>query len=414
MADNIYLVGFMGTGKSSVGEALAKRQNKEFIDLDTLIESEYGRKISDIFAQEGESFFRKIETKILQQVSRKNGVVVACGGGIVIIKGNIRIMKETGRIFCLTADPKVILERTKGSCQRPLLNVADPKRQIELLLEKRAIFYGLADETIDTSGLSIIEVVEKIIKSVSKQKRNGMINKFLLSVIFACIFVFHNFACVSYAQYEDEEEAGGEQIPVGNPKILNKNLGLTLTYISKADDFAREGYFDEAIEYYNKAIKANRNIPDTYFKRGKAYLAMNNFVRALNDLNKAIERNPYYTSAYKVRAEVYLKQNEFELALSDSNKVIGVNPSDPEGYRLRSLAYLELGLSKQAISDINQAIRVSSRNNILNSYISSLKIYFRLGDYDKCWQAVRKIEGSGGKVNPEFYRDLQRLSGRQN
>lgn len=163
----------MGTGKSSVGEALAKRQNKEFIDLDTLIESKEGRKISDIFAKEGEAYFRRIEADVLQQVSRKNNVVSACGGGIVINKDNIRIMKETGRIFCLTADPEVILERTKRSCHRPLLNVADPKKQIELLLEKRAVFYSLADETIDTSGDSVIEVVEKIIKMISKQKRNA-------------------------------------------------------------------------------------------------------------------------------------------------------------------------------------------------------------------------------------------------
>lgn len=170
MADNIYLVGFMGTGKSSVGEALAKRQNKEFIDLDLLIELKEGRKIFDVFAQEGEAYFRGIETKILRRVSLKSGVVVACGGGIVIIEDNIRIMKESGRIFCLTAEPKVILKRTKDSCRRPLLNVSDPKRQIELLLEKRAPYYKLADEIIDTSNNSISEIVEKIIKIISRNE----------------------------------------------------------------------------------------------------------------------------------------------------------------------------------------------------------------------------------------------------
>ena len=167
MADNIYLVGFMGTGKSSVGRELAKRQNKEFIDLDHLIELEEGRKISDIFAKEGESHFRGIETRILRKVSKKNAAVIACGGGIVIIEDNVRIMKESGRIFCLTAEPETILQRTKNNSERPLLNVADPKAQIELLLKKRAPYYKLADEIIDTTNDSIPEVVQKLLKSIS-------------------------------------------------------------------------------------------------------------------------------------------------------------------------------------------------------------------------------------------------------
>lgn len=241
-----------------------------------------------------------------------------------------------------------------------------------------------------------------------------MISKLLLSVFFTSVFVLWSFSCVSYAQYEDEEDSVEEQIDDSHAKNLNKNLGLALNYVNKADQYARKGAFDEALNYYKKALKLNKSFPDFYFKRSKVYLARNNFSKALADLNQALELNSNYTIAYKKRAEVYLKTNEFELALSDSNRLVEMDPSDAEGYRLRSLAYLELGFLKQALVDIEQAIRVSTRNNILDCYISRLKINFRLGDYDKCWQDVRKIEESGGKIKPEFYRDLQRLSGRQN
>jgi len=160
---NIYIVGFMATGKSSVGKALAKRKNSQFFDLDNLIELKENRRISDIFAKDGEPYFRKVEKAVLEETVKKNSLVVACGGGIVIDPENIRIMKETGLLICLTADPEVILRRASGSKQRPLLNVADPKKQIEALLEKRASYYALADKIIDTSLLSIKEVVDKIL-----------------------------------------------------------------------------------------------------------------------------------------------------------------------------------------------------------------------------------------------------------
>lgn len=160
---NIYLVGFMGTGKSSVGRELAGRQKLDFADLDNLIELKEKRPISDIFAKEGEAHFRRVEKEVLREVSRENNFVVACGGGIVVDPENIRIMKETGKIICLTAKPEVILKRVSGTKKRPLLNVPDPKKQIELLIAKRAVGYAQADVIIDTLELSVKEVVEKIL-----------------------------------------------------------------------------------------------------------------------------------------------------------------------------------------------------------------------------------------------------------
>jgi shikimate kinase len=165
--NNIYLVGFMGTGKTAVGKELAKEKKWQFVDLDELIELKEKRTISDIFAKEGEPYFRLVEKQTLKEVAKEKKIVVACGGGIVMDKDNIKTMKESGVIICLTATPEVILKRTAGYQHRPLLNVRDPKRQIDLLLKLRAPFYAQADKTIDTSKISIDKVVDKIIRLTS-------------------------------------------------------------------------------------------------------------------------------------------------------------------------------------------------------------------------------------------------------
>ncbi|MDP3732260.1 MAG: shikimate kinase [Candidatus Omnitrophota bacterium] len=168
---NIYLVGFMGTGKTAVGKELAKKKKLQFVDLDELIELREKRAISDIFAKDGEPYFRKLEKRVLKEVCKEKKFVVACGGGIVLDKGNIKIMKETGIIICLTASPQVILERTSAHRHRPLLNVSNPRKQIELLLKLRSPYYAQADKTIDTSKISIREVVDKIIKIIFPKKK---------------------------------------------------------------------------------------------------------------------------------------------------------------------------------------------------------------------------------------------------
>jgi len=168
--NNIYLVGFMATGKTAVGRELAKKKKWQFVDLDELIELKEKRTISNIFAQEGEPYFRRIEKQVLKEVSKEKKFIVACGGGIVIDKDNIKVMKDTGTIICLTATPSVVLKRILGYQHRPLLNVRDPKKQIELLLKLRVPYYAQADKTIDTSKISVKEVVEKILKLIRKKK----------------------------------------------------------------------------------------------------------------------------------------------------------------------------------------------------------------------------------------------------
>jgi len=167
---NIYLVGFMGTGKSAVGKELAKIEKRQFVDLDDLIEFREKRAISDIFAQSGEPYFRRIEKQALRDVAHENNFVVACGGGIVLDKANIAAMKESGIVICLSASVPAILKRTCGETHRPLLKVKDPRAQIELLLKLRAPYYALADKAINTSRLSVKEVVSKIRKIIPGER----------------------------------------------------------------------------------------------------------------------------------------------------------------------------------------------------------------------------------------------------
>jgi shikimate kinase len=154
----------MGTGKSSVGRELAKQKKLCFVDLDELIELREGRSIPDIFSKKGEPYFRRLEKIVLKEVSREDKFVVACGGGAVINKDNIKTMKESGIIICLKASPLEILKRTARANNRPLLNTVNPKERIELLLKLRAPYYALAHKTVNTSGFSVKEVVAKIIK----------------------------------------------------------------------------------------------------------------------------------------------------------------------------------------------------------------------------------------------------------
>lgn len=161
----------MGVGKTAVGSELAKKMKWQFVDLDDLIELTEKRSIRDIFAQGGEAYFRRLEKHVLYKVSREKKFVVACGGGIVLDKDNIKTMKDAGTIVCLTASPEMILKRTSGFAHRPLLNVDNPKKQIELLLKLRAPYYAQAHKTVDTSKLSVMQVVKKILLAIKKKPK---------------------------------------------------------------------------------------------------------------------------------------------------------------------------------------------------------------------------------------------------
>ena len=166
MKSNIALIGFMGVGKTAVGKALARKLNREFIELDSLIEQEAGKTIPEIFSQDGEVAFREFEIAVTKEVSRGENTVIACGGGVVLNQINIDRLRQKSRIVYLTAAPAVISKRVSGGGEeRPLLNVPDRVEKIRELLRFRKPFYErAADIKVDTSKLGIEAVVEQIIE----------------------------------------------------------------------------------------------------------------------------------------------------------------------------------------------------------------------------------------------------------
>jgi len=166
---NIVLTGFMGTGKSRIGKKLAKKLRMSYLDTDELIEKKEKDNISTIFKKKGEEYFRRVETQIVKEVALFDNYVISTGGGVVLREENMKALKKNAFIICLFASPEVILERTRGNEDRPLLKVDDRKSRIEKLLKYRKPFYEKADFSIDTSVLSSEEVVEKIIKFLRKR-----------------------------------------------------------------------------------------------------------------------------------------------------------------------------------------------------------------------------------------------------
>jgi len=166
MKKNIALVGFMGAGKTVVGKQLSKRLGLRFVDSDDVIVEREKRSINNVFSQSGEPYFRKVEKEVIKEISAKDGLVIACGGGVVLDKINMDNLRKNGVIVYLHATPKVILERTKGYTHRPLLNVKDPKKEIEKTLEVRMHFYNQSDFTIDTSEMEVEDIVADILSRI--------------------------------------------------------------------------------------------------------------------------------------------------------------------------------------------------------------------------------------------------------
>ncbi|MFX1519489.1 MAG: shikimate kinase [Promethearchaeota archaeon] len=164
---NIALTGFMATGKTSVAQALANKLGKKYVSTDDLIVKKANKSIPKIFENDGEIKFRELEIEIVKTVSEMNDIVVDCGGGIVLNWINVTRLKEKGLIILLTASVERILERSSLSTERPLLNVQNTKEKIVELLKFREPFYErAADVIIDTTNLSIDDIVTKILESI--------------------------------------------------------------------------------------------------------------------------------------------------------------------------------------------------------------------------------------------------------
>ena len=117
---NIFLIGFMGSGKSTIAKQLKKELDMELVEMDQRIVDEQGMSINDIFAQKGEEAFRDIESQLVVDLGNQEASIISCGGGVVIRPQNVENMKKSGKIVFLTATPETILERVKGGTDRPL------------------------------------------------------------------------------------------------------------------------------------------------------------------------------------------------------------------------------------------------------------------------------------------------------
>jgi shikimate kinase len=162
----IVLTGFMATGKSEVGRRLARRLGRPFVDTDALVEMAAGRTVADIFASDGEAHFRALERQAVERACAVAEAVVATGGGTMLDAESRRLLAAAGPIVCLAAAPEDILRRVGDPAGRPLLangtGAADRLGRIRALLAERAPAYALATHTVDTSGLEIEDVVERV------------------------------------------------------------------------------------------------------------------------------------------------------------------------------------------------------------------------------------------------------------
>ena len=160
---NIFLIGFMGCGKSTIARILSEKLGVPQVEMDEQIVQEQGMPITEIFEKYGEEHFRDIETDLVRRLQLQTGVVVSCGGGAVLREENRRMMKESGAIVWLTAKPETILERVKHSVDRPVLNGHMNVEYITELMAKRHDCYeAAADFCVSTDGKDREEICEEI------------------------------------------------------------------------------------------------------------------------------------------------------------------------------------------------------------------------------------------------------------
>ncbi len=167
MGKNIVLIGFMGTGKSSIGFRLAQRLRITFIDMDKEIEKITGMTVAEIFKRHGEVRFRSEEILLARKLSQSRDLVIATGGGVVLQEENITNLRQNGLVICLDAEPQDILRRVKRKAGlRPLLRKKNRVEDIEQMLAEREKYYTCADYRFNTSDKGLDDVVQEILRVV--------------------------------------------------------------------------------------------------------------------------------------------------------------------------------------------------------------------------------------------------------
>ncbi len=159
---NLALVGFMGTGKTSIGRLVAEHLHFRFLDTDEIIQTRTGRTIADIFARDGEPAFRALESQLVGELAAHTGAVIATGGGLPTHAENLAGLKNYALVVCLWASPEKIWERVRHQSHRPLLHDPDPQKKIRELLAVRAPFYRQADVLVNTDLRAAREVAQQV------------------------------------------------------------------------------------------------------------------------------------------------------------------------------------------------------------------------------------------------------------
>lgn len=168
---NIFLIGFMGVGKSTISKALQKTFALDVIEMDEIIAQQNHMSISEIFDLYGEEYFRNEETKLLAKCQEKKNLIVSCGGGVAMRPINVEEMKKSGLVVLLTADPATILDRVQDSHDRPLLENNKTVEYIQKLMEKRRPHYeAAADLVVQTDGRDVYEICDEILRKTAQTR----------------------------------------------------------------------------------------------------------------------------------------------------------------------------------------------------------------------------------------------------
>ncbi len=166
---NIFLIGFMGVGKSTVSECLSREYGMEAVEMDEVIAEREGMSIPDIFEERGEEYFRCLETELLIELRSHENAVISCGGGTAMREQNVTEMKKNGKVVLLTASPDTILERVKDSDERPLLNGHKDAGYISRLMEARREKYeAAADIVVSTEKKSASEICRELLNKLQE------------------------------------------------------------------------------------------------------------------------------------------------------------------------------------------------------------------------------------------------------
>lgn len=171
MRPNLYLIGFMGVGKSLIGRQVSRVLKMDFIDSDQAIEQEAGMPIAKLFETRGEAAFRQMERAFIESGHAPEGTVVSCGGGLPVQPGMADLLRGKGLVVCLFASAETVLERTLGNPKRPLLNVENPAERIRQLMAEREPVYKACGIGISTEGRPVSDIVGNIVRVYRREAR---------------------------------------------------------------------------------------------------------------------------------------------------------------------------------------------------------------------------------------------------